>query len=171
MDKAPATPEELVRVYGPVAYAIGFRIALRHDLAEDAAAKALHSAWSRRGDFDGRSSFKTWVARIAVNAAIDLVRRERAAGRGAVPLDETEDNMAAPAEDSPSAAVEREDESRMVKAALASLSESHRAVLVLREWEGMPYQEIAAALRIPIGTVMSRLSHARRILKSYLEER
>lgn len=169
MDRVPASPEELLELHGPAIYAVAYRVCLRHDLAEEAAAAAVHSAWRRLPGFAGRSSFKTWVKRIALNAAIDAVRRERAQSPiSGVPLEEAAQRADLCPEAAPSAGAEAEERGRRVRAALAAMDELHRGVLVLREWEGLSYQEIADALECPIGTVMSRLSHARRILRDRL---
>ena len=71
----------------------------------------------------------------------------------------------------PEAVFSREERTAVVQRAILSLPEASRAVLVLREYEGMSYHEIADALEIPVGTVMSRLNYARKILKDKLEQK
>lgn len=166
MADIPSSPEELLADHGSDLYTIAYRVCLRHDLAEEAAAAAAHAAWRRLSGFAGRSSFKTWITRIALNAAIDAVRRERAQSPYArAPLESAMERPDTGRGSRPSAGLEESDLGRRVRAALAAMDELHRGVLVLREWERLSYQEIAETLDCPIGTVMSRLSHARRIFR------
>lgn len=166
MDDAPATPQELLTRHGPAVYAVAYRICLRRELAEEAASSALHAAWRRMPSFAGRSSFKTWLTRIAVNAAIDASRRERAQSPSlGAPLEAALQRPDPSRDALPSAGVETQERERRVRAALAEMDELHRSVLVLREWEDLAYDEIAETLDCPIGTVMSRLSNARRIFR------
>lgn len=167
MDGVPESPERLIGEHGPWAYRLALRVTQRAELAEEACARALHTAWEKRKRFDGRSSFKTWMYRIALNAAVDALRRERAQTGASVPLGERD--LPAPEAD-PESASERAGEAARVRRALSRLTEAHRTILALREWEGLSYQELAQALDCPIGTVMSRLSLARRALKESLEE-
>lgn len=112
------------------------------------------------------ASFRSWICRIAINLALDRLRRE--------PLSISLDDLplASPAA-GPELAVERQERARLVQQAVLGLPPACRAALVLREYEGLSYQEIADALGVPIGTVMSRLSYARgqlrQALASYLE--
>jgi RNA polymerase sigma-70 factor (ECF subfamily) len=100
--------------------------------------------------FRGQASFSSWLYRIVVNLCMD--RRRRVPARMTVPLDEEQD--AGPG-------VERWETRLQVDALLARLSEELRITLLLREVGGLSYEEIARELRIPVGTVRSRLSAAR----------
>ena len=128
--------------------------------------------------FKGESSFFTWTYRIATNLCLDAARRRGRSER--VEMDESDAEIEAHM-DPPSAALagpQRAALNAELKAkiddALASLSENHRAILLLREVEGLSYEELAQALGIRKGTVMSRLFHARlkmqRKLREYLGE-
>ena len=136
-------------------------------LAEDAAQVAFIQAWRHLSGFQIRTTFRSWLYRIAINAALDMLRREK--------LSENIDDLplASPAV-KVEAQVEEQDRIRRVRQAVLTLPEASRAVLVLREYEGLSYQEIAEALEIPTGTVMSRLSYARKLLaeklRSLMEE-
>jgi RNA polymerase sigma-70 factor (ECF subfamily) len=128
--------------------------------------------------FKGDSSFFTWTYRIATNLCLDAARRR---GRGErVEMDESDAEIEARM-DPPSAALAGPQRAALnaelkgkIDEALASLSENHRAILLLREVEGLSYEELARALGIRKGTVMSRLFHARlkmqRKLREYLGE-
>ena len=129
--------------------------------------------------FKGDSSFFTWTYRIAMNLCLDAQRRRGRTER--VDLEQGDEAEIEAAMDAPSAALagpqrqalNRELRERM-EDALASLSENHRAILLLREVEGLSYEELAKVLGIRKGTVMSRLFHARlkmqRKLREYLGE-
>jgi len=123
-------------------------------LAEDAAQVAFIRAWQALPKFQPRAAFRCWLYRIAVNAAHDMLRREKPE----VTLDDL--SLASPAE-RVETQVEQQERVRRVRQAVLSLPEASRAALVLREYEGLSYQEIAEALEISTGTVMSRLNYAR----------
>ena len=110
------------------------------------------------------SSFRNWLYRIAVNAALDSLRRQRRtidADLESLPI--------ADPQDGPEDELLKRERTTLVRTAILSLSEASRAALVLREYGGLSYAEIALALDIPLGTVMSRLSFARKQLKEALE--
>jgi len=131
------------------------------NLAEDAAQEAFIRAWKHLPSYRPRSPFRNWVYRIANNAALDVLRRQR----------ETVDVDALPLANSgasPEATVEKEERAARVRQAVLDLPDASRAVLVLREYGGLSYKEIADTLSIPIGTVMSRLNYARNRLRDLL---
>ena len=111
-----------------------------------------------------------WLSRICVNLAYSLFRRRKRRPETSIePLVEAGQQWAA-LDDPEAEAAERESSSRL-ESALAELSSEHQAVLVLRAVEDMSYDQIAQALGVPIGTVMSRLSRARAELKACLKAR
>ena len=133
--------------------------------ASDAAQEAFLKAWRKLDTFRGESSFRTWLTRIALNAAAS--RRRTAARRGArigLPPVPREDARA-PAPDAAALDEERDD---AVRAAVASLSDDYRAVLVLKEFEELSYEAIAEAVGVPVGTVRSRLHRGRTELRRRL---
>jgi RNA polymerase sigma-70 factor (ECF subfamily) len=125
--------------------------------------------------FKGDSSFYTWLYRIAVNLAIDLQRRD--IKRGSVEFDETQpvDEAAlafggkTKGEDPFEAVRSRELGSRIFDA-IQGLTPDHRAVILLREIEGLSYEEISQVLGCSLGTVMSRLHYARKRLQGKLKD-
>ena len=133
------------------------------ELAEDAAQDAFIQAWLNLSSFRPGTSLRNWLYRIAVNAALDVLRREPKAPS----LDVESLSMADPLA-GPEAAFLQKERTVIVQQAILSLTEASRAVLVLREYGGLSYQEIASALDIPLGTVMSRLNYARDRLKELL---
>jgi RNA polymerase sigma-70 factor (ECF subfamily) len=124
--------------------------------AEDVAQEAFLRAYESLPKFRGESGFFTWLYRIAVNEALRARKRRSFARIEAVPEAEAP-RPETPDEDGPSpAALER---------LLGKLSDEFRAIVVLRDLEGLSYQEIAETLEIPMGTVESRLFRARRDLR------
>ncbi len=130
-------------------------------LAEDAAQEAFLRAWLHLASYQPRSPLRNWLYRIALNAAHDVLRRERETV-------DVDDLPLASAEDGPREATEREEQARRVRQAVQALPAASRSVLVLREYEGLSYREIADVLDIPLGTVMSRLNYARGRLRETL---
>lgn len=127
--------------------------------AEDAMQEVFLKVFERAHQFDGRSRFSTWLYRLAINHCLNRLERERR--RSGEPLQAGDQESPVDAAPSPlELAHERESKERLERL-LARLSDEHRAVLVLREIESLSYEEIAAALEIPVGTVMSRLARAR----------
>jgi len=149
---------KLVEKYYEMVYAVIFGILGNREESLDLAQDLFVKVYRELNRFRGDSSFKTWLYRIAVNMAIDLIRKRRPF----VPIDE---GMELPVEKpSPRDQASQEELSRFVREALALLSPEHRAILVLREWHDLSYEEIAETLRIDLGTVMSRLHYARKKL-------
>jgi RNA polymerase sigma-70 factor (ECF subfamily) len=134
--------------------------------AEDAAQDAFMRAWVNLPSFQPRAPFQSWLYRIAVNAALDALRRkpEEHLETGEECLMMTEKNPG------PEASYLVKEQADVVQGAVMALPEASRAVLVLREYGGLAYAEIAAVLEIPVGTVMSRLNYARGLLRERLLE-
>jgi RNA polymerase sigma-70 factor (ECF subfamily) len=130
--------------------------------AWDLAQEGFVKAWRSIQRFEGRSSFYTWLYRITLNLAIDLLHRR---GRHSeVELDESLPSLIP----GPKANYERAEMREGINVALAQLSPEHRAVIVMREIDDMTYLEIAEVLHLSPGTVMSRLFYARKRLQSLL---
>jgi RNA polymerase sigma-70 factor, ECF subfamily len=136
-----------------------------HDLIQEAFLKA----YEKLGRFHGESCFYTWVYRIAVNLALSGRRRKRpwlSLSEG--PNGELTEPSGDPKESDPSLPLERAERERIVQDALNALAPDHRAVVVMKEYDGLRYEEIAAVLGIPVGTVRSRLHRARCELRDRL---
>ncbi|HEY63072.1 MAG TPA: sigma-70 family RNA polymerase sigma factor [Caldilineae bacterium] len=158
---------ELVRRYYRLVVSVAYRLCNDPQLAEDIAQETFLKAWqalprfhTQRKDKDS-TSLRAWLCRIAVNTAIDEMRRQRPT----VGLEEVTLPDATQATES----IDQTLDAEVVRSAIARLPERSRAALILREYEGLSYQEIAEALDIPIGTVMSRLNYARKRLREELE--
>lgn len=139
------------------------------DLTQETFARALQAL----PGFNLSSSFYTWLYRIATNAALDRARRAKSAG----PHDEFDETIARDVDPAagnrgfpdPSVAAANQEALERVRKALERLKPEHREIVVLREVEDQSYEEIAATLDIPVGTVMSRLFAARMKLREILE--
>ena len=146
------------------------------DDAKDVCQEAFWKAHNALATFDGESAFFTWMYRITVNLSIDYLRKRRGEK---VEFDDARANGESNAADptgisprrlgfDPARALEDRELGKQLEAALSQLSPAHRAVLVLREVEGLAYQEMADVVGCSIGTIMSRLFHARKKMQSLL---
>lgn len=140
------------------------------DDAIELAQETFVRAYENLAKFESRSSFSTWLYRIAANLSIDFRRRE---GRHQVLRGEdaeTEINrLPSPTGDSYQETVRTELSGR-INEALKELTPEHRAVILLREVEGLSYDEISEVLQVPRGTVMSRLHYARGRMRATLKD-
>jgi RNA polymerase sigma-70 factor (ECF subfamily) len=159
------------------AYSLAFGVLRHQDDALDVVQDAFIKAHKYLDKFEGNSSFYTWLYRIVMNLAIDHLRKHRR--QKPVELDEKhlEEGAGGIAEDSllpkvlggnPGRALMDKEIRARIDEALGELSENHRAVLVMRELEGMSYEEMAQAMNCSKGTIMSRLFHARKNMQKRL---
>jgi RNA polymerase sigma-70 factor (ECF subfamily) len=152
----------LVERYEGRVYAIAYGLLGHREDAREVAQEAFLKAYRMLGSFRGDAGFYTWLYRIVVNLAIDLRRRDRPA-----PLEDPDRMRDARSED-PAGEAYRGELRAAIRTAIDGLPPEQRAVIVLRELEGLSYAEIAEVEQIPIGTVMSRLFYARRKLQAAL---
>jgi RNA polymerase sigma-70 factor (ECF subfamily) len=162
----------LVTKYRTRIHAVIAGIIRNDEEAWDVSQDVFLRAWKSLGAFRGGSSFYTWLYRIATNASLDWLRRRRNAPT--VPYEDAvaagDDPVADAAQTAPSRSLDAAEIRQRIGSALDKLSPEHRAVIVLKELEGMQYHEIAEAVGCSIGTVMSRLFYARRRLQSLLKD-
>jgi RNA polymerase sigma-70 factor (ECF subfamily) len=157
---------ELVRIHAQGVLNVIYRMCGNMQVAEDAAQETFTQAWQRLPSYHPRSSLRNWLYRIAINTAIDMLRKERRILPG-----EIEDLNLRDTEPGPEALVASSQQTETVQEAILALPDASRTVLVLREFEGLSYKEIAESLEVPVGTVMSRLNYARKLLRDKLEVR
>ena len=158
--------EEVVRRYQRRVYSTALRIVRRHDLADDVTQEAFVRAHRALASYDRARPFGPWICRIAANLAINHVRSPEAREEE---LDEQAlATRSAPASDGPLGAMLEKEAQAVLQDAVLQLSAEQRAVFVLRTFEDLSYKEIADALDLSVGTVMSRLSRAREKLRESL---
>lgn len=165
--------EELVARHRDKIYARAFSMMRNEEEAIDLAQEAWVKAWQRLKQFQGDSSFATWMTRIVINLCLDQLRRQkRTRAESIEQLDEelggVERQMPVVATN-PSEGLERSELRKRIDKAMNQLSYEHRTVLILHEFEEMEYKQIAKVMNCSIGTVMSRLFYARRRLASLLQ--
>jgi RNA polymerase sigma-70 factor (ECF subfamily) len=156
---------ELVLLHAQGVRNVIFRMCGDTQIAEDAAQETFIQAWLRIASFRPQASLRSWLYRIAINAAIDMLRREKRILPG-----DMEEMQLKDTRPGPEALVSQVERIAAVQKAISILPDASRAVVVLREYEGLSYQEIADTLDIPVGTVMSRLNYGRKVLKERLEK-
>ena len=163
--------EPLVEKYRQRVYRLAYNVLRDPDEAWDVAQDAFIRAFQALPSFRGDSAFYTWLFRIVMNVARDRARQHAARGRafGTERVDEKDwDRVLVDQATSPDAHATQVEERDRIARALATLSEPHRAIIMLSDLEGLSYREIAEVLNIPMGTVMSRLHNARRRLRDAL---
>ncbi len=170
-----AAMNALLSAMRPRALAAALKVLRHRDDAEDAVQDAFLKVWRCLATFEGRSSFSTWIHRIVTNSSLDVLRRN--VGRS-----ETVDRVEVEGQDVPLSdrepSHEQTPESQLcgyeiqllVRAAVAMLPAAHRQAVELREFDDCSYQEMAEIIQCPVGTVMSRLHHARQKLASELRD-
>jgi len=166
----------LVQRYQKRAFAVAFGMLHNRDDALDVVQDAFVKVHKHIGAFQGNASFYTWLYRIVANLCIDV--RRRRGRRPEVAFEETikaDDSVAVGVDvaphhndSNPVDNLTRRELRREMSKALDGLSENHRLILLLREVEGLSYEDLARVLKISKGTVMSRLFHARKNMQKAL---
>jgi RNA polymerase sigma-70 factor (ECF subfamily) len=163
---------ELVRRYQDRLYNTVYRLVDHAEDAQDVVQEAFLSAYQSLDSFKGDSLFFTWLYRIAVNTAISLKRKQRTV----ISLDtfgnseSRVDPLDASDYSRPGHHLEQTEQARRIQKALSQLSPEHRAVLIMKDMDGYKYETMAEMLKVPIGTIRSRLHRARAELRELLEE-
>lgn len=150
--------DQLVRRWDRKIQGVVYRLVGNHEEARDVSQEAFLKAYRALGTFKKEARFSSWLYQIALNATRDRLRRRRR--RPDVSLDDVEERPDASLRDArPSAfdLIESSDLSRLVAAAMAGLPDEQREVLILKEFEGLTFPEIAETLDVPLSTVKTRL--------------
>jgi RNA polymerase sigma-70 factor (ECF subfamily) len=161
--------DALVRRWDRKIHGAIYRVLGSDDEARDISQEAFLKAFRGLGAFKGHARFSSWLYQIAINLCRDRLRRRK--GREALSLDELgEEGQAAPRRGPTTLElVEARDLSRRVARAIDALSEAQREVVVLKEYEGLTFPEIAGVLGVPVSTVKTRLYRALGQLRTQLE--
>jgi RNA polymerase sigma-70 factor (ECF subfamily) len=166
--------EELVARHRDKIYARAYTMMRNEDEALDLSQEAWVKGWQRLVQFQGESSFTTWMTRIVINLCLDQLRKKkRQRAESIEELDEESggvERQMPVVTVNPTERLERGELRARIDEALGKLSEAHRTVLVLHEFEHMEYKNIAKTMNCSIGTVMSRLFYARRKMAALLQD-
>lgn len=164
----------LVERYQRRAHAVALGMVHDHDDARDICQEAFLKVHKNLATFEGDAQFFTWLYRIVMNLSIDFLRRrrgERIEFDDALPNEDANDDAGiAPRRVGfdPGRALSDKELRARIREALAKLSPTHRAVLLMRELDGLSYKEMADIAGCSIGTIMSRLFHARKKMQRML---
>jgi RNA polymerase sigma-70 factor, ECF subfamily len=166
--------EELVFRHRDPVYARAFSMTRNEQDAIDLSQEAWIKGWQRLEQFQGDSSFMTWMTRIVINLCLDHLRKQKRHRADSI---EAMDDESGGVERqmpivtvNPTAGLERAELRKKIDGALGQLTAEHRTVLVLHEFEDLEYKEIAKTVGCSMGTVMSRLFYARRKMATLLAE-
>ena len=167
---------QLVDAHQSKVYGLTLRLTGSPEDAMELTQETFFNAWRGLPSFHQNSKFSTWLYRLATNASIDFLRKEkrrRSLSISPLSTDEDDDQHISDIPDhrfTPQSEAERRELQEAVHRGLSKLSDEHRQVLVLRELNGLTYGEIAHVLNIEEGTVKSRISRARVALRKILLE-
>ncbi len=155
----------LIGKYENQIYNIAYKFMQNSFDAQDAAQDAIIKMYGSIRKFSFQSAFSTWMYRVVANTCLDLIRRRKPS----VPMEEYTD-AAVSRDGNPDEQAQNNELGRSIRAAVQELSEKYRTVLILKDMEGLKYEEVAEILSITPGTVKSRLFRAREKLRRILEE-
>jgi RNA polymerase sigma-70 factor (ECF subfamily) len=169
--------DELVRLFQNKIYALCVRLTGNHADAQDLAQEAFIRAYRALGSFRNEADFGTWLHRITMNVWLNF-RRKNSGRQAMLSLDEPYKDgdggefqrEKAAGDDDPLQLLEKNEFKKLVRAALDELSDEHKAVLVLRDIEGYSYEEVSDMVDCSLGTVKSRLSRAREMMRRRMIE-
>lgn len=163
--------EELILKHEKIVYNLALRMLNHSEDARDISQEVFLKAYRSLSNFDERSAFSTWLYRITHNTCIDEMRKRK--GKQTYSLEEdleSEDGsmqrQVADEGDTPEESLMRKEEKSEILQALDTLSEEHKAAIILRDVKGLSYEEIAEIQNLSLGTVKSRINRARNQLKT-----
>jgi len=166
--------EELVARHRDKIYARAYSMMRNEEEAIDLSQEAWVKGWQRLAQFQGDSSFGTWMTRIVINLCLDQLRKQKRQRTESIEAMDAEsggvERQMPVITVNPTAGLERGELRQRIDRALGQLSYEHRTVLVLHEFEEMEYKQIPKTMECSIGTVMSRLFYARRKLAALLAD-
>ncbi len=164
--------EELVARHRDKIFARAYSMSRNEEEAIDLSQEAWVRAWKKLGQFQGDSSFSTWMTRITINLCLDYLRKKKRRIFESIEKMNEEsggvERLMPLVDENPTAGLEKSELRNRIDQALDQLSEAHRSVIVMHEFEEMEYREIAKKMDCSIGTIMSRLFYARKKLATLL---
>lgn len=166
--------EELVARHRDKIYARAFSMMRSEEEAIDLSQEAWVKGWQRLVQFQGDASFVTWMTRIVINLCLDALRKQKRLRTESIEQMDSEsggvERQMPIVTVNPTEGLERQELRQRIDQAMRQLSHAHRTVLILHEFEGLEYKEVAKRMECSIGTIMSRLFYARRRLAALLVE-
>jgi RNA polymerase sigma-70 factor (ECF subfamily) len=168
--------DALVTKYRNRIYSMAYHIIQNETEAWDISQEAFIKAWRAMGSFKSDATFYTWLYRITHNVCYDWMRKKKFESDGEFDDSEKEHRVAAGAEavprgaPRPDQAMKNAELKVQIDWAISQLSADHRQIILLKEMDGLSYQEIANVMKCSLGTVMSRLFYARKKLQELLKE-
>ena len=162
--------EEIYKAYSPIVYTLALGITRNSHDAQEAAQDVFVKVFRSLKDFAYRSSFGTWVYRIAVNTSINMYRSGVRKNKVLTSIDYAQD-MPDTSGAGPDAEAGKGEAKKLVDKILENLSQEHRICIILRELEGLDYKEMADVMGVPINTVRSRLKRAREAMIEYCRDK
>jgi len=160
----------LVQRYQRVAYFVALGLVGSHEDAVDVSQEAFIRAFRHIKQFDAERQFLPWFYQLLRNLCFNYLRARRAQRLLALEEAEPDEVDNAASDYDPEVLVERSETARRVWQAIGRLPDKYREIIVLRHFQQLSYAQMAALLSLPIGTVMSRLYHARRALRTLLQQ-
>ncbi len=157
--------EELVRRYRNDVFALSYHFVRNREEAWDISQEVFIKAYRSLKWFRGDASFKTWLMRITANHCKDHFKKRRL---DTMPFEDAVKTEASAATPTPTERLEAAELGAAIEKAVDMLPAKHRTAFILREYEGLSYQDMAKVMRCNLGTVMSRLHHARKKLQNTL---
>ncbi len=166
----PSARQELFRRHWEVAYRVAYRLLGHEQDAQDATQDGMIKALGHLHEFNGQSSFRTWLFKIVTNSAYDAGRRrKRSKSFGLGQIEPDHDGIEAAIDSDPAQNLRREDLQKRLNAALDRIPQKQRETFILFAEGGLSYLEIAGIQEVPVGTVMSRIYNVRIKLQSFLD--
>lgn len=166
--------EELTSSYYTKVYNICYRMVNNSEDASELAQETFIKAFRYIKDFKGNSSFSTWIYRIATNVCLDYLRKNKTNKTISLEQNTFED---IPIKDrlisdtpGPEKVAEMNAQKEAIKVALSKMNEKNRIIIILRDFRGLSYEQIAETINAPVGTVKSRISRARSELRDLLSK-
>jgi RNA polymerase sigma-70 factor (ECF subfamily) len=160
----PLPSDQIINALGQSGYALSFQLLGNHQDAEDMTQDSLNTLVAKWDTFDeSKASVKTWFLTIVRNRTIDYMRKKKPQFNADI-LDQSSDRKAETAQQH----IEASERQTIVRDAVVALPQNQRELILLRDYHGFKYAEIAKILNVPIGTIMSRLSRVRNQLRLQL---
>jgi RNA polymerase sigma-70 factor (ECF subfamily) len=159
--------ETLVEKYARRMYTVAYRFMQNHEDTRDVVQESFVAAYNALDRFDQSRKFVTWLLAITTKQSLYRLRQRKTVSRHTVPLEE--DRIANGS--LPETILERREQQRNIEETISALEPKYRSVLVLRHFEHLSYDEIAATLDLPLGTVKTTLFRARKMFAKLLRQR